>query len=569
MTSKNNDDPESDFKTLAASGQLESGLAQQALLADLSQQALQGIAPRQLLERATRAIGIAFDVPMTGVLQLQPDGRELRVEAALGFEETTLANTSISAGTTSQAGFTLETGKPVLVSDYATESRFKPSQILKDHNAVSGMSVVIMGRQRPFGVLSVHTTAHREFSSRDAHCLQGVANILGTAYERHEADQALRDSESVLSAVLDNVIDGVLTIDEKGTVVSFNRSACGLLGYSANEVIGKNIALLMPEPYASEHDTYLENYHRTGIKNVIGRGREIVAKRSDGTVFPISLAVSEVRIGEQRMFTGVIRDISERLAAEEALRHIEDRYRTMQLKHTELERVSVAGELAGIVAHEIRTPLNALSISVQMVQRLLRRNRQEDRDRILELTDTLRAEIQRINTLLEDYLQVLRRPRQKREEVISLAKVVEDAVRFVSPSAAKSNITVVCHSLNLAPAIRGDEDHLRQVLLNLLLNAIQAMPDGGQIQIATSHDHHSVNISIADTGKGISPDELHRVFEPFVTTKKKGTGLGLAICERLIREMKGEISVKSSPAKGATFVLTLPCASDAPPTAKA
>jgi len=532
------------------------------LLANLSQQALQGTDPQHLLNSAMLAVGETLEVPIAAVSRLLPNGRELQVEAALGLKEETASKSRIKAGTASQAGFTLEYGKPVIVSDYASEPRFETTEVLARHQAVSGLSVVIMGRRKPYGVLSVHTIEPRSFSPRNAHCLQGVANILGTAIERHESDQALKDSESALAAVLDNVFDGILTIDEKGIIVSFNRSACQLLGYSAEEVIGKNVSMFMPEPYASEHNGHLETYLETGKKNVIGRGREIVGKRADGTVFPISLAVSEVLIGQQRMFTGVVRDISERRKSEEALQRVEDRNRTMQLKHTELERVSVAGELAGIVAHEIRTPLNALSITVQMVQRLLRRNRDEDRPRTLELTDTLRGEIQRINVLLEDYLQVLRRPRKKKEDAFSLDSVVEDAVRFVSPSAANSKIDVVCSSSHLAPRVRGDEDRLRQVLLNLLLNAIQAMPDGGKIRISMVHDKQNVNVSISDSGDGISPENLQRVFEPFVTTKQKGTGLGLAICERLMREMGGKISAHSQPGEGATFVLSLPCADD-------
>jgi PAS domain S-box-containing protein len=562
LTTIANHDLEQNCEAPSADEQLEASLAQQMLLANLSQQALQGTDPQHLLNSAMLAVGETLEVPIAAVSRLLPNGRELQVEAALGLKEETASKSRIKAGTASQAGFTLEYGKPVIVSDYASEPRFETTEVLARHQAVSGLSVVIMGRRKPYGVLSVHTIEPRSFSPRNAHCLQGVANILGTAIERHESDQALKDSESALAAVLDNVFDGILTIDEKGIIVSFNRSACQLLGYSAEEVIGKNVSMFMPEPYASEHNGHLETYLETGKKNVIGRGREIVGKRADGTVFPISLAVSEVLIGQQRMFTGVVRDISERRKSEEALQRVEDRNRTMQLKHTELERVSVAGELAGIVAHEIRTPLNALSITVQMVQRLLRRNRDEDRPRTLELTDTLRGEIQRINVLLEDYLQVLRRPRKKKEDAFSLDSVVEDAVRFVSPSAANSKIDVVCSSSHLAPRVRGDEDRLRQVLLNLLLNAIQAMPDGGKIRISMVHDKQNVNVSISDSGDGISPENLQRVFEPFVTTKQKGTGLGLAICERLMREMGGKISAHSQPGEGATFVLSLPCADD-------
>jgi signal transduction histidine kinase len=269
-----------------------------------------------------------------------------------------------------------------------------------------------------------------------------------------------------------------------------------------------------------------------------------------------------LRADQRRLLDGVVRDLVERREIETALRQAEDRCRELQLEHTELERVAVAGELAGTVAHEIRTPLNALSINVQMLERVLRRNRAEDLARAKSFVGTLREEVDRINALLTDYLQVLRRPAHHDPEVFALGPVVEDAIRFVEPKARSSGVTFAVHLSGSVDNVRGHEDRLRQVLLNLFLNAIQAMPEGGVIRVSNRFVGQQVGLEIADTGPGIAPEELDRIFQPFVTSKPQGTGLGLTISKRLIEAMGGALVVSSSLVQGACFEIRLPLEPD-------
>ena len=233
----------------------------------------------------------------------------------------------------------------------------------------------------------------------------------------------------------------------------------------------------------------------------------------------------------------------------------------LQTHHTRLERVAVAGEMASIVAHEIRTPLNALSINAQMITRLLRRSDDRSRQRAQEVLGTLEAEIARINQLVEENLLAhVRRPCAKLA-ALDVNELLTDAARFMEPEARRGEVELTFEPRAELPMVRADEPKLRQVLLNIILNAVQAMPDGGEVTLSVHSQEERVVIRIRDNGPGIEglePETLHEVFRPFVTTKEHGTGLGLAICARLVKEMGGTIDVQSRAGEGACFSISLP-----------
>jgi len=255
----------------------------------------------------------------------------------------------------------------------------------------------------------------------------------------------------------------------------------------------------------------------------------------------------------------------------EEVRSLFDRLSALQAAHGRLERVTVVGEMASIVAHEIRTPLNALSINAQMIRRLLRREAGSDersagRQRAEELLGTLEGEIYRINNLLEDHLLALVRHRKTRLEPLDLGAQVTDAIRFIEPEATRNGVRLIPELAADLEPVRADPAKLRQILLNIILNAIQALPGGGEVRLATDSDGSMATVAIRDNGSGIDAsiltsdmtEELQQVFRPFVTTKEDGTGLGLAVCARLIRDMDGRITVRSTAREGACFHVELP-----------
>ena len=198
-----------------------------------------------------------------------------------------------------------------MVSDLCTESRFRGPSLLRDHGIVSGISCLIAGSTgQPYGVIGAHTKCHREFSKEDVTFLQSIANIVGSAIQRRDAVRALEQSESRMRAVLDAAVDAMITIDQGGVIKAVNPATEQMFRYAKEELIGQNVKILMPPPYADEHDDYIRRYLETGTARIIGIGREVIGRRKDGSTFPVDLAVSELK--HLNLFTGVIRDISRR-----------------------------------------------------------------------------------------------------------------------------------------------------------------------------------------------------------------------------------------------------------------
>ena len=387
----------------------------------------------------------------------------------------------------------------------------------------------------------------------------------------------MRDRETRAQAILATTVDAVVVIDERGTIETLNPAAERMFGYAADEVIGLNVKVFMPEPYRGEHDGYLTSYLRTGLKKVIGLGREVVGRRKDGTVFPMDLAVSEARLGDRRAFVGIVRDITERKQADEALReshrNLEKALAALQTKGVEVTvmsqqlwqaaKLASVGELAASITHELNNPLAIVSLRVESL--LAQTPADDPRRRLLEVVE---QEVDRMADLVANLLQFSRRGHQRASSV----DVGEDLVKtleLVQHNFRSHQIRVVQEITPDVPVIQADRQLLRQVFLNLLTNAGDAMHEGGTLTLrvvdgSLEDGRPAVVIEFADTGSGIPPEELPRVMEPFFTTKEegKGTGLGLAICRRAVQEHGGTICVTSEVGEGTTVRIALPIRND-------
>jgi len=370
--------------------------------------------------------------------------------------------------------------------------------------------------------------------------------------DRKEAEAALRDSEVRIRTLVNTAVDGIITANEQGVIQSFNPAAEKIFGYSQDEVMGRNLTTLMPSPYREEHPVYLSNYLKTGKRKVIGKGREAVARRKDGTTFPMDLSVSEMHVGQQRVFTGIVRDVTQRKEFEKEL---------LKAKEAAEKANQAKSEFLANMSHEIRTPMNSIMgfTDILLDEELSAEQR--------ELLETIKKSSDRLLNLINEILDLskIEAGSMELEKIpFDLESLVLEVCQLIRPVAGGKPIEIRC-AIEAGPwdLVTGDPTRISQVLLNLLGNAVKFTEKGEVLTsvrlIEEFDDHILVEISISDTGVGISEENLKSIFAAFTqadgTTTRKygGTGLGLTISQRLIRLMGSEMTVESREGTGATF----------------
>ncbi|MBI2503142.1 MAG: PAS domain S-box protein [Candidatus Latescibacteria bacterium] len=355
------------------------------------------------------------------------------------------------------------------------------------------------------------------------------------------------NGEDRFRSVVDNIVDGIITIDAKGIISFFNPAAERIFGYNAAEVVGQSVSLLMPEPYHHQHDGYLASYLATGIRKIIGIGREVMGRRRDGSVFPMDLAVSEFRLGGERMFTGIVRDISQRKELEAQL--------------LQAQKMESIGQLAGGIAHDFNNQLGIILFDLDLLIA-----ETEGNNALVHDLDKIRKVVLRAAELTRKLLLFSRRQRMELRP-LNLNQQVREMEKML---ARLLGAEIQIH-LRLAEdlfTVQADPSTLDQVLINLALNARDAMPGGGILYLETrnvpaaaqpsSHPGPFACLAVRDTGTGMDEEVRQRIFEPFFTTKDHGTGLGLAMVYGIVQSHRGWIAVDSSPGKGTGFEIFLP-----------
>lgn len=374
-----------------------------------------------------------------------------------------------------------------------------------------------------------------------------VAYVVGTGIditELQQAQEALQEREAKTSAILDTVVDGIITIDESGIIETFNPAAERLLGFTAAEAVGQNVGLLIPSSYPGEHDAYIDRYLTTGESTIIGHGREVIAKRKDGTMLPVMLSISETCLKKRRIFIGVLHDLTERKQAEQEIR--------------KADRLALVGQLASGLAHEIGTPLNVIAGNAELL-------RSDLKTQGLDATelDTIITQADRITNLIERLL-TFARAKEHEVDAVALDVPLSHALHLLEPRFRREGISVILEVPGDLPQIRGSHDQLEQIFLNVLVNAWHAMPKGGRVTIrARIKQPQRLEVTFHDTGIGMTTTELSHAFEPFYSTKgERGTGLGLAICRQILDNHGGAIHLESEQGKGTTVLIELPCDDD-------
>lgn len=392
------------------------------------------------------------------------------------------------------------------------------------------------------------------------------------------------EKAALLAAIIENAIDGFITIDYQGKIESVNPAACKLFRYRPDEVIGKNVRFLMPPPHQSAHDDYLHRYQQTSEAHIIGIGREVLGMRKDQSIFPFRLSVSKVHYSERIIYAGFIHDLSREKEAEEHLKeytaHLEELVdeRTISLKKTvsalqkakeeislslqkEIELSQLKSRFVSMASHEFRTPLSSIQLSASLVERYTEALKNP---KIGKHIGKIKTAIGHLSNILNDLLSLEKlqtgkiEPHFQEFDLVKFSEEITEEMQMV----AKEHQQIIYQHTGNSSLVKLDQNLLRHCLINLLSNATKYSADHAVIEFDTELKGHSCLLKIKDSGIGIPDADLKHLFEPFFRASNvgtiSGTGLGLNIVSRYIDLMNGTISVISSEKSGSTFTITFP-----------
>ncbi len=357
--------------------------------------------------------------------------------------------------------------------------------------------------------------------------------------------------EELLRSILATVPDAMIIIDTSGVITYFSAAAEQMFGYGSEEVLGQNIRLLMPEPDREHHDDYMRRYLETGQARIIGIGRFTVARRRNGEVFPIQLSIGEAGTGDGRVFSGFVRDLTER---EEARVHLEE----LQNEIAHVSRVSAMGTMASSLAHELNQPLTAIANYVEGARDLLDNPTPDILETVREVLDDAARESVRAGQIVRGLRDFIGRGTAERRAE-SLPRLINQANALALIGAREMGIDVDLALDPQAETVFVAGVQVQQVLVNLIRNAAEAMEssDRRRLSIRTQRlSKEFVQVSVTDSGQGFAPESLDRLFEPFFSTKGEGMGLGLSICRTIVESLGGSIWAEQA-AGGMTFNFTL------------
>ncbi|WP_370154571.1 nitrogen regulation protein NR(II) [Ferrovibrio sp.] len=379
-----------------------------------------------------------------------------------------------------------------------------------------------------------------------------AALLIAFSLSYRETLHAERRAAGRFRAVIDNAHDAIIAIDAEGRIETFNRAAERIFGYRPEEVIGRNVNMLMPQPYHREHDGYLHSYIATGRAKIIGTGREVEARHKDGTVFPIDLSVGEMQGASGRGFIGIIRDITERHAAERRVREL-----NADLVH--ISRLSAMGELASALAHELNQPLTAIMNYAEAARQIAEAAGPGLPPKVPDFLAKTVAQAERAGQIIRRLRSFVEKgPVERSPE--SLNRVVMEASNLATIGAKVDGIRVQFELDETLTPLHLDRIQIQQVVVNLVRNAVEVLRDAERrdLVIRTHGDADGQEVAVSDTGPGIAPEIAEKLFTPFVSGKKNGMGIGLSISRSIVESHGGRLWAEANPGGGTVFRFRLP-----------
>ena len=370
---------------------------------------------------------------------------------------------------------------------------------------------------------------------------------------KRDADE-LAKREALMGSILETVPDAMVVIDERGIIQSFSAAAERMFGYVAREVCGGNVKMLMPTPHRERHDSYITRYLATGHRRVIGLGRVVSGRRKDGSEFPLEVAIGELHWDGRQMFTGFLRDLTERQQTQQRLQEL-------QAELTHVSRLTELGQMASALAHEVNQPLTAATNYLEAGRLLLDRGDRPATERARAVFDHAAEQVERAAQLVRRLREFGRKGESERRTE-PMGKLIDEAVGLALIGARDSGIKVQLRIAPELPEVAVDRIQVQQVVVNLIRNAVEAMgSERRELTVSAAPDGNGgVAIRVADTGPGLAPEVAERLFQPFVTTKPQGMGIGLSICRSIVEAHGGKLHAEPNPRGGTVFAFSLPTA---------
>ncbi len=344
---------------------------------------------------------------------------------------------------------------------------------------------------------------------------------------------------SLLLGILENINEALVTIDQESTVHFFNKAAEDIFGYQCSDVIGHNLSEILAPRCREEHNHAVKHFVKTGKATLIGHETEFNAMRKNGSTFPASISFSMTKVGNDMFFTGIVRDTTET--------------KTLQENLIRSERLAALGQTVAEITHEIRNPLMLIGgFARQLIKSVSGKKDQEK-------LSIIAGEIVRLENMLTD-VKSLYTPWSLVIEKFDVHDLLEEIHHLVSTSNVDKKFTVHLKTSEKSPVIEGDREKLKQVVLNIMKNSIEALPDGGVMSLEMEERGDSIEITVKDQGHGIPKELQEKIFNPYFTTKKGGTGLGLCVSRRIVEDHKGSsLTIESEEGKGTTVTISLAC----------
>lgn len=524
-------------KRKRAQAALNDRIQQQAVVTVLGIQALSGISLPELMKEAVSLLANVLQVEYTKILELLPGEQELVLQAGVGWKKHIKAGVStVSAGKNSQAGYTLMSRKPVVVKNLLTEKRFNGPPLLHDHNVISGMSVIIHRKDKPYGVLGIHTTTERPFTQEDVAFLQAVSNVLSMAIDHKESEVHLRESEERFRTLADTAPVLIWMSDTKNNGTYFNKVWLEFTGRKVEDELGTGwVESIHPDDLkrATETCTFAFN-DRKPFK------MEFRMKRADGKYRWI-LDNGIPRFTSDGKFLGYIGSCLD----------ITDRKEVEKRKD----------EFIGLASHELKTPITTIKAFTQLLQRELPPDTKKITNSYLTKMDN---HIDKLTNLVSDLLDISKIESGKivfSREKFNIDDLLEEVSRDMQHTTEKHKIML---KQRARKTIVGDRERLSQVLVNLISNAIKYSPSADKVIIRSAVDTNNVIISVQDFGIGIPQNKRQLVFDRFSRVIDQnqhpfpGLGLGLYISKEIVSRHGGKIWAESEEGQGSTFYISLP-----------